>query len=137
MRSTQKGFTLIELVVVIVILGILAATAIPRFINLEAQANQAAADGVAGAIASAAAINYGASSAGNAGAVALTVANVCTDTIIGSMMAGGMPAGWTVEGTGATTGDCATAAAGDAVSCTVENDPDETVTATATVICTG
>ncbi|AWB58985.1 type II secretion system protein [Colwellia sp. Arc7-D] len=51
--SAQKGFTLIELVVVIVILGILAATAAPKFIDLTGDARRSVMEGVQGSINSA------------------------------------------------------------------------------------
>lgn len=51
--SVQKGFTLIELVVVIVILGILAATAAPKFIDLTGDAKSSVMKGVQGSIESA------------------------------------------------------------------------------------
>ena len=47
-NSSQAGFTLIELVVVILILGILAATALPRFLNVNEQAHEAAVAGAGG-----------------------------------------------------------------------------------------
>jgi MSHA pilin protein MshA len=54
--KNQQGFTLIELIVVIVILGILAATAMPRFINMQTEARIAALDGMAGGLRSAVAV---------------------------------------------------------------------------------
>lgn len=56
MYKQQGGFTLIELVVVIVILGLLAATALPRFVNITGQARVASLQGVAGAVRSGAAL---------------------------------------------------------------------------------
>lgn len=55
----QTGFTLIELVVVIVVLGILAVTAAPRFLNLQSDAREARLEGMKGAIASALGVGYG------------------------------------------------------------------------------
>jgi len=60
MRNTQSGFTLIELVVVIVILGILAATALPRFVGLQGDARLAKANAVLGSVRSAAALAHSA-----------------------------------------------------------------------------
>jgi len=57
--STSRGFTLIELVVVIALLGILAAFAIPRFASLETEARAATVQGLSGSLRSAAAMSHG------------------------------------------------------------------------------
>lgn len=54
----QAGFTLIELVIVIIILGILAVTAAPKFLNLQDDAKKSAAQGVQAALSSAANLVY-------------------------------------------------------------------------------
>lgn len=57
-RNNEKGFTLIELVIIIVVLGILAAVAIPKYQNITAEANQAATRSVLGGLRSGITIFY-------------------------------------------------------------------------------
>lgn len=100
LKSTQRGFTLIELVMVIVILGILSAVAIPRFVDLSTDAKVAATRGIAGSLSSASAINYAARSVSptnaNTYAVAATAAGCLA---VGNNLQGGLPAGYGISGT--------------------------------------
>ncbi len=77
----QGGFTLIELVVVIVILGILAVTAAPKFLNMQDDARTASLNGLKGAMQGATGIIYGKAAIEGIEGTALTSSNTTAQTI--------------------------------------------------------
>jgi prepilin-type N-terminal cleavage/methylation domain-containing protein len=95
MKQVQRGFTLIELVMVIVILGVLAAVAIPKFVDLKGDAEAAALQGVAGGLASASAVNYAARSV-NSSKGAATQGVTCQAAAT-AIMQSGVPSGYTLD----------------------------------------
>lgn len=115
-KVRQVGFTLIELIIVIVLIGILAAVAIPKYTDLTRDAKSAKLDGLGGAIASASAINY-VLVASDKGGSAVTQ---CSDAL--TLVSPAVAAASLVADTEATAGS------GSAISCQLKDSGDATIT---------
>ena len=123
LKFGQKGFTLIELIITIVIIGVLAAVAIPKFQSLTADAEKGVAAGVGAALASASSVNYAKKLV--PGAVAgtdyQTIAGCASFTAALIGLLADVPGGYTVTGTATgfnTAANLGTAQAGCSVTST-------------------
>lgn len=91
-KKNEKGFTLIELVVVIVILGILAAFAVSRYVNMAQQARISAVNGMAGGLRGAVALVQGQYLALGLGTTPVTMLDGTT-VAVSTGVTGGIPTG--------------------------------------------
>jgi len=131
MRKREFGFTMIELIVVIVILGVLAATALPKFIDMNSDAKSAALKGVAGAAASAMTINYSGCAVTQQKATSGKCVTVSDCASLKDIMQGGLPDGYTVKDT-----NLSKAGNGSEAACTI-TQTDSGATAAFTGIAAG
>ncbi len=130
MQKAQKGFTLIELVVVIVLLGILGVTALARFQDLSLDAQNAANAGIASEMSSGSSINYAAQALGSGGTAIDTTTETCADAAAITLASGIIPVGYNNVG-GA---DCT---AVPSFTCLIDNAANTLDTpATAIILCT-
>jgi len=100
MNKSQSGFTLVELVVVILILGILGATALPRFMNVSAQAHTAAVAGAGGGFGAGVALVHAQWVANGSGTTPALIDNVAN---FGNSDVDVTTSGWPTDTAGANT----------------------------------
>lgn len=109
MRRVEKGFTLIELVIVLVVLGILAAVAIPKFEDLSTDAKNAAKAGGVSAVGSAVAIYTAKNKLSPTGTQVVTQlpGSACSTNVIEITGSSGQVKVTLLDSAGATVGSCA------------------------------
>lgn len=120
-QAAKAGFTLFELVIMIVLIGILAAVTIPKFLHPSSNAQAAATTTVAGALSTANANNF---SIRSLSASIGSAVNNCTD--VANLLQGGLPTGYTIR-SGTTTIDKTT-------TCTLNGPSNTTASFSATGI---
>ena len=107
-NKQESGFTLIELIVVVVILGIIAAVAIPKFIDLTSEAQIATLNNIGGSVSSASSLNHAVDIANEAGLSNDSFVDIDNCDDAGALLAANaLPTGYTVAA--AAIGDKATA----------------------------
>ncbi len=130
MQKSQTGFTLVELVVVIVLLGILGVTALGKYQDLSLDAQNSANQGIASEMSGASAINLAARSLGTTNGIAIITATEDCSSMGGLFQTGSLPSGYTFTGTA----DCTS---GGSFTCAIDNTANTLDTAAnATILCT-
>ena len=126
-KQTQRGFTLLELVVVIAVTGVLLVVAMPKLLGTSNDARQAAVNKVAEALTAAAVQNYVVRSADNTKGAAMTSCSVAGTTLQGLAL----PSGYTVSDTTTISAITSTSISGSvtATTCVVTSTTTPAVTA--------